>query len=377
MLKSAKIRGFQSHEETQVFFSPNLTCIIGATDSGKSALLRAPRLVIENKPSGNEFIRNGFDTTDVALEFDDTVVSRTKGTTNSYTVDGETLKAFGQSVPDTASAKMRIDPTLCIQRQSSPYFLLGNTEAERAKLVDSFCDISIASLSVAKARTNALRADKQADTLRKSLAPLKAKQTALNAFCENKPLVSRIEAGVSKLETAEKGITKLTELITRRNKTNGFTLVDGIDNTITESVTVISALVLEYKHIIETITKLVDFSKKLSFAIPEYSIDFSDIVADIGTLNATDIAISKISCWIKILSKPIPSFDVDLEPTKLLITELTTLVDNHLKMCRMVAKVNELAKGEVANAISLTKIESELKAFPNCPLCGSELCDNH
>jgi DNA repair exonuclease SbcCD ATPase subunit len=273
---SAKIRGFQSHEETTISFHPNLNCIIGATDSGKSSILRALRLVIENKPSGNSFIRNGFDTASVEVSFSDTTVSRNKGATNSYVIDGEVLKAFGQSVPDTVANKLRIDPDLSIQKQSSPYFLLGNTESERAKLVDSFCDISLASLSVANARRNALRADKQADSLRVSLTPLKAKQGALNTFAENKELVDRIERGATKLDTVSKTVTSLTELQARYQKSNAtYNLIAGIGDF---DVSAITLLVAEYQQVIQTITKLQEFSRKLAIAIPEFRMD--DSIAD-------------------------------------------------------------------------------------------------
>lgn len=370
---SAKIRGFQSHEETTISFHPNLNCIIGATDSGKSSILRALRLVIENKPSGNSFIRNGFDTASVEVSFSDTSISRNKGATNNYVIDGEVLKAFGQTVPDTVANKLRIDPDLSIQKQSSPYFLLGNTESERAKLVDSFCDISLASLSVANARRNALRADKQADSLRVSLTPLKAKQGALNTFAENKELVARIERGATKLDTVSKTVTSLTELQARYQKSNAaYNLIAGIGDF---DVSIITSLVVEYQQVIQTITKLQEFARKLAIAIPEFRMDDS-ITDNVTTYRDTVTTITKLSGYITTLGKVIPSFDVDTDEVttmvtkfKLMRTTLDELVDKQCKAANCTLTITEKQN-------TLSDVEAKLAAIPNCPLCGSTLC-NH
>ena len=378
MIGTLKLKGFQSHENTEVSFHPNLTCIIGATDSGKSSLLRGPRLVFENKPAGNEFIRNGYDTTDVAIEFDDAVVSRTKGKVNSYTVDGEVLKAFGQSVPDTANNKMRIDPGLCIQRQSSPYFLLGNTSSERAKLVDGFCDISIASLSAANARKHALRADRQADTLRETLAPQKARQAALNSVVMNKPLVERIEKGVAKLASVVKTCERLDELSVRLfSTTAAIASIDGMDIAIGDAIANIQALLVLYQQVLDVERTLSAFRKKMLFAIPTLDVDTHSV--DLLYKQHTDVgsSIVRLVQAIATLNVPIPVVDIDFIPTQGHIDKYDKTIATIGALQEFAKKYEYIQKTLKESEQVQIEIELELAKIPNCPLCGSEICKDH
>jgi hypothetical protein len=115
-------------------------------------------------------------------------------------------------VPDEVTSVMRIDPDINIQKQSSPYFLLHSSEAERGKLLDKFCNIAVASQSVAVARRNALRADKQAGEYQDRLKPLEAKQAALRAFLAYGRLVDRLVEMGNELEVSKRGYTTVVNL---------------------------------------------------------------------------------------------------------------------------------------------------------------------
>jgi exonuclease SbcC len=56
MFKSLQIKNFQSHKNTFVEFSPNVTCFTGNNNHGKSVILRALLKVIRNNPDGVSFI---------------------------------------------------------------------------------------------------------------------------------------------------------------------------------------------------------------------------------------------------------------------------------------------------------------------------------
>src|SRR5205085_9883685 len=45
-----EIKGYQSHEDTKIAFTGGLNAIVGPSDSGKSAILRALRFVLYNEP---------------------------------------------------------------------------------------------------------------------------------------------------------------------------------------------------------------------------------------------------------------------------------------------------------------------------------------
>ncbi len=108
-IKSIYIEDFQSHEKTKIELpGPGQLCVIvGPTDSGKTAIVRALRLLCYNAPQGSDYIRVGRDRATVALEMSDgTKVARerSRGSINRYRVTkpGESptvLEGFGVSVP--------------------------------------------------------------------------------------------------------------------------------------------------------------------------------------------------------------------------------------------------------------------------------------
>ena len=213
MFTELHLKDFQGHADSLIEFDKGVNAFIGETDQGKSSVIRGIRLVVENKPAGNSFIRNGTPETVVSLTTDDAEVVRQKSkTSHNYILNGVELKAFGQGVPDEVTSVMRLAPDINIQKQSSPYFLLHSSEAERGKLLDKFCNIAVASQSVAIARRNALRADKQAGEYQDRLKPLEAKQAALRAFLAYGHVVDRLVEKGDELEVSKRGYTTVVNL---------------------------------------------------------------------------------------------------------------------------------------------------------------------
>lgn len=108
-IKSIYIEDFQSHEKSKIELGKpgELTVIVGPTDSGKTAIVRALRLLLYNVPLGNDYIRVGQSQAAVAIEMSDgTKVARerSRGSINRYRVTrpGEnpsTFEGFGANVP--------------------------------------------------------------------------------------------------------------------------------------------------------------------------------------------------------------------------------------------------------------------------------------
>jgi exonuclease SbcC len=58
-IASVIIENFQSHARSELSFAKGLNVIIGPSDNGKSAVLRAIRWALYNEPRGSEFVRSG------------------------------------------------------------------------------------------------------------------------------------------------------------------------------------------------------------------------------------------------------------------------------------------------------------------------------
>ena len=133
MIKAILIRNFQAHRRTKLEFAPGVNAIAGASDQGKSSIIRALRWVVENRPAGDSFRSNfaGEQDTEVTIETTDgETITRTKGPkTNSYSVNGKELKAMGQSVPEEVSTALRLGSVNFQHQMDAPFLLsLGSSK---------------------------------------------------------------------------------------------------------------------------------------------------------------------------------------------------------------------------------------------------------
>jgi exonuclease SbcC len=138
MIKSLKILNFQSHEKSKLDFSTGVNVIVGTSDSGKTAIIRALRWLIWNRPSGDAIRSNwgGGCTVIVDTEEDDIVV-RGKDKTDTYQLSrsgGKSLvfKAFGTSVPQEIADLLKINE-INLQGQLDAPFLLSSSPGEVAQ----------------------------------------------------------------------------------------------------------------------------------------------------------------------------------------------------------------------------------------------------
>ena len=109
MIHQLHIKNFQSHKDTKLDFVEGVNVIVGTTDSGKTALLRALRWLFRNRPTGDEFRSWWGGDTQVEVRLDDGEVMRQKGNENLYYHRGVAYKAFGTDVPEEISKHLNID----------------------------------------------------------------------------------------------------------------------------------------------------------------------------------------------------------------------------------------------------------------------------
>lgn len=165
MIKSIDIENFQSHKETRLDFDPGVNVIIGRSDSGKTAILRALNWAINNKPSGEAFMRHESKETGVRVEFDNGLwIDRSRrGKESTYlrgdVNDGDNadlFKAFGQDVPEEIKKVINFGP-LNIQRQMDAPFLLSFTPGEVGRLLNEI--VKLDHIDVALKKANRLYRD--------------------------------------------------------------------------------------------------------------------------------------------------------------------------------------------------------------------------
>lgn len=143
MLEALEISNFQSHETTKLELDPGVNVILGPSDNGKSAVLRALFWLIQNKPDGLGFVSHWNLTekgtlkkaTAVTLVYDNgkKLIRRRTKDLNQYEVEGKTLDAVGRDVPPDVEHALDITE-INIQRQLDPHFLLSDSAGEVARI---------------------------------------------------------------------------------------------------------------------------------------------------------------------------------------------------------------------------------------------------
>lgn len=145
MIKQLRLTNFQSHADSICEFSDGVNCIVGASDSGKSAILRALYWVIHNRPSGTSVIRNGETEAQVVVTTDDAEVLRIRTKSkNDYTVtrDGQSTvySTVGRDVPEDVTTTLGLRE-INLQSQFDPTYLLFDSPGQVAGVFNSFTNL--------------------------------------------------------------------------------------------------------------------------------------------------------------------------------------------------------------------------------------------
>ena len=137
MISQLSIQNFQSHRDSHLTFDPGVNIIIGPSDSGKTAIIRALRWLIWNRPQGDSMRSNWGGETEVSISFSEPdlevepEVTRRKGKMDEYIMNGMSFKALRGEVPKEVQQVINISE-VNLQRQLDSPFLLSNTAGEVA-----------------------------------------------------------------------------------------------------------------------------------------------------------------------------------------------------------------------------------------------------
>lgn len=142
-----KIHNFQSIKEIELEIE-GFTAIVGRSNIGKSAIVRAIEGALSNK-EGEDFVRKGTKCSEVEIDCPEISLYWKKGSGyNDYIIDGETLESVGRGSPphiaeagfreiETNRAKLNVQ----VASQFSPIFLLDPSKTSGAVAAEIISDI--------------------------------------------------------------------------------------------------------------------------------------------------------------------------------------------------------------------------------------------
>lgn len=202
------IKDFQAHEAIGIDFSPTITTIVGATDKGKSSIIRALRWICLNDFSGDEFIREGAKQAGVMLlvrhDKANHEIARTRGgATNTYFLNGEDFRSFASSVPDPIANLLSLSEINFQAQHDSPFwFCLSAPEVSRR--LNAVIDLSVIDTTLANIWTEVRRASERVTFRKEELQETERKLAELT------PQKDRIDefANIKQLDQQRKALVK-------------------------------------------------------------------------------------------------------------------------------------------------------------------------
>lgn len=189
-IKKIELHNFQSHEYTEIEFDRGLNVILGNSDVGKTAILRAIKWALYNEPKGDYFIRQGEKEVSVKVTFSNGVVverAKTPSKNSYFLVDSSgnemRFEGFGIDVPKeitdvTNMYKVPLDNSnnktiLNIAEQLDGPFLLNEQASLRASAIGRLIGVNYVDDALRNVVRDNKRTNQEIVELRKNKEDLK------------------------------------------------------------------------------------------------------------------------------------------------------------------------------------------------------------
>ena len=140
MIKELIIKNFEAHDKFRVKLDSHITTFTGATDVGKSSIIRAIKWVVLNRPLGDSFIRDKDKPAYVGIKTEKGIVSRKKGKEiNIYKINNQILEAFRTNVPEEVQRFLEMEELNFQLQFDAPYWFMispGEVSKQLNRIVD-------------------------------------------------------------------------------------------------------------------------------------------------------------------------------------------------------------------------------------------------
>lgn len=359
MISSIQILNFQSHKKASVELSDGINILIGSSDSGKSAFIRALNWLANNRPAGESFRSNWGGDTSVHVEIGNQLISRKRSNKeNEYEivwdvesakmgeVSHDTYKALGSDIPEEVKKLLNFEE-MNIQSQMDMPFLLGKTSGEVARYLNQIVNLEVIDTSLAaieKQRRESI------STITYKIDDLKGKQYTLEEFS----FVDKLEKDLNILTAIQNKFSKEKEKYSIL-----FNLLDKID-TIQHEISE-----AELKNYPKTITKI-DGLLSLSEKIKAEKKKLSTIESIVRDIEIVTVAIHQNTFDPEIVKKVDYLFDLK--------NKITEEIQNKETIEYLIDELhqNNEERRKASERLRIARAEYERLTPDICPLCGAK-----
>jgi len=360
MITRIKIEDFQSYQNIEIF-PGQTTIIVGRNNSGKTAILRALRLIFFNHPDGSDFVRYGAKNATVEIEYDNHIIKRIKGKQNIYELDGSVYSNFGKDVPQEIATILGFS-IIQVDRNSyelnygsaheAPFFV-SETSATAGKIFSKLGEQVLGDLVLL---------DKSINASNSNIRKLSTESTVL-----------------------EKQKTDTLDTVSK------YTLLDEIDLDSCESLLQTYERGIEDLNYIYSIyDELVELEKSIDFYTQLSDTDIEELEKEVFRLSdiqSTIYNLYKINDELYNLGKEINSiFEVDienLESTYIEISNITRFISELYSLEKEINGIEanidrankSLEKVYIDCNNSINEYKEWLVSQKKCPICFKDIAD--
>jgi exonuclease SbcC len=367
MISNIKITDFQPYEKVDIILHPGINCILGRNNSGKTAILRALRLVFFNRPEGAEFVRYGAKNTTVEISYNDNTIKRIKGKLNSYELNGSIYSSFGRDIPPEiinalGFSVIQVDRNIYELNYSSAHeapFFVSETPAMAGKIFSKLGEHTLGDLVLL---------DKSINTANATVRKLNVEKTVISKQ------KTEIEEQLIQYEGVEELETELEEC--------GSLLIDIKETDNREYLYQLKDSIIEHDKHIALYTSLCSINVE---KIDKLLIDIKDLVSEKDKLITLNILMNSFLSNIESMeSRQIPDSIYELDDKVQDIIMCNADID---KYGSLADNLNSLATKISRSEFTISKIDTELinlvgdyknqlKQGKKCPVCFQDISEH-
>ena len=199
------LRNFQCHRKLEVDLDEYCTTIVGPSDRGKSAVLRALRWLCTNYPDGRAFCRRVGEkvagTTRVSVGVYPQTVCRIRGDgRNTYSLDGSRYAALGRGkVPDDVAKLLNVGE-VNFQGQLDGPFWFCLTPGQVSRELNQIINLDLIDTVLGRAASDLRKARAERDVAERRLAAARERRDGLAWVVEADADLRQVEQLYSTLE---------------------------------------------------------------------------------------------------------------------------------------------------------------------------------
>lgn len=414
------VENFQSHEYTEVDFG-DFNGIVGPSDNGKTALIRAIIWVLYNNPSGTSYIRKGENKCQVTILFDDgaSIVKTRTAKIHSYDLSepGKEpihLEAFGVGPVDEVVAFHRMGfvdlfgekQTLNVCEQLDAPFFLGESPATKALIIGRLGNTEVIDKAIKNNAADLREVKAQIKVYKGQLKDVKSELKELKTLDKMGKAVEIAKIKLDKikmLEARTENILQISRKIKdKMEQVNRLEKFVGADEEMNKVINTLDELIEKERklaNIKEINRKIKQGERRIEELSSASNIDVTEVISIIDSLDSCIeksrnlLSIKRVNNNMKSLEKDLDNIkslagkDVDanialekIEEALNLVRVKTSILNVKNKYDACVARKD---KGEIIirnldNSYNkaIKEYKDTLKQSQKCPMCMSQLSDD-